>query len=305
MKPLDYLSTTEGLIWTGVCAALGALFTALVFFIINHIPAKWLCDYNEEPSEELLSGRRIKFLPAAPLLFVLFTAVLLLCRVQFNRGFDPVFIMASLVVLCCALVAVSDIKYQIIPDQFTIALAVLSALLSVYDIISGYGFFSRAWWSPLAGAAIGAGVMIVIDLIGQLVYHREGMGFGDVKLFAAVGLLSGFPGTIYVLIIAILTATLGFLAVIIIKAVRSPKAEQTEKAEETPSEAQPSDEKTDPDEEASPEDSKNDEAAAEAAESGAGGYLAFGPYIALALAAYLAFYDRINELVNMYLNLFK
>jgi len=28
--------------------------------ILNKIPAKWLCDYDEEPSEELLSGNRFK-----------------------------------------------------------------------------------------------------------------------------------------------------------------------------------------------------------------------------------------------------
>lgn len=303
MKPFDYLCTAEGLIWVGVCIALGALFTALIIFIMNHIPAKWLCDYNEEPSEELLSGKRIKLLPTAPLLFVIISAVLALCRMQFNKGFEPVFIMMALVIFCCSLIAVSDIKYQIIPDQFTIALAVFALALSVYDIISGYGFFSRVWWSPLAGAAIGAGVMILIDLLGQLVYHREGMGFGDVKLFAAIGLLSGFPGTIYVLIISILTATLGFVCVLAVRAVRSPKvqepADEKQNSDNTPENAAGESITNSSDGEESVEEEPAE------TDGGAGAYLAFGPYIAAALIIYLAFYDRILDLVNMYLNLFK
>ena len=36
-----------------------ALFLTSVF-IMNRVPAKWLCDYDEEPSEELLTHNRFK-----------------------------------------------------------------------------------------------------------------------------------------------------------------------------------------------------------------------------------------------------
>ena len=103
------------------------------------------------------------------------------------------------------MIAICDVKYTIIPDQFTIALALLGLIVSVYDLVRGFGILHTAWWSPIAGAAIGAGIMILIDLIGMLIYKRTGMGFGDVKLFAAVGLITGFPGTILSVIISMIT----------------------------------------------------------------------------------------------------
>ena len=64
MQPLQYLSTTGGMIWTAVCVLAGVLFTWLSYRIINIIPASWLCDYGETPGAELLSGQRVKYVPS-------------------------------------------------------------------------------------------------------------------------------------------------------------------------------------------------------------------------------------------------
>lgn len=47
------------------------------------------------------------------------------------------------------------------------------------------------------------------------------MGFGDVKLFAAIGILTGFPGTIYTIFISIIIASLGFIVTIIVQKITS------------------------------------------------------------------------------------
>lgn len=207
MQPFDYLNTTTGLIWTVICIPSGFLLTALGYLLLNRIPASWLCDYNETPSEELLSGKRFRYLRGWGIpISIVMSVCLVLCRLQFNKGFDIYFILLSLIVFTGILIAIADFKYQIIPDQFTIAIGILALAVSVYDLVRGFHILHSAWWSPLAGAGIGAGVMILVDLIGMLVYHREGMGFGDVKLFFAVGILTGIPGTIYTFLISILTA---------------------------------------------------------------------------------------------------
>ena len=204
MQPLQYLSTTGGMIWTAVCVPAGILFTWLAYRIINVIPASWLCDYGETPGAELLSGQRVKYVPSGIIMSIVTAACLVLCRLQFNKGYDIYFILFSLVIVVSLMIAICDVKYTIIPDQFTIALALLGLIVSVYDLVRGFGILHTAWWSPIAGAAIGAGTMILIDLIGMLIYKRTGMGFGDVKLFAAVGLITGFPGTILSVIISLI-----------------------------------------------------------------------------------------------------
>ena len=318
MQPFDYLNTTYGLIWTISCIPIGCLLAFFGVWLLNRIPAKWLCDYNETPDEELLSGKRFSYVSTGIPTAIAMTVCLVLCRLQFNKGFDIYFLLLSLIIFIALLIAAADIKYQIIPDQFTIAIGVLSAAVSVYDLVRGFDILHGAWWSPLAGAGIGAAVMILIDLIGMLVYHRDGMGFGDVKLFLAVGVLTGFPGTIYAFIISILTATVFFVIIIIVSRIIGSKtdteteaaaAAETDKEGNAPAEAEEKDPGNNTDEkegshvqENDGEDDENSEP--DENEVGFGSYLAFGPYIAIAVCAYIALFDLIGYLTGLYLSLF-
>lgn len=327
MQPLDYLQTTGGMIWTAACVLLGVFLTWLAYVIINRIPAKWLCDYNEEPSAELLSGKRVKYVGSGIVLSVISAAALVMCRLQFNKGYDIYFIFFVLIIMISLMIAVCDIKYTIIPDQFTIAIAVLAVMISVYDIVRGFGILHTSWWSPIVGALIGAGGMMLVDLIGMLIYKKTGMGFGDVKLFGAIGILTGFPGTLYTYAIAFVSATVCFIVIMIIVRVISARAGSGE----AQAEAETVIAETDNDEGAEtgrtsgsdkPEsagDGKGSEDAqskdggvsagkgsedAQSQDEGGGSYLAFGPYIAIALICYIVFYDFIHNIVNLYFGLF-
>ena len=326
MQPFDYLNTTTGLIWTIACIPVGFLLAALGVLILNRIPASWLCDYGETPDEELLSGKRFSYISTGIPTAIAMTVCLVLCRLQFNKGFDIYFLLLSLIIFVALLIAAADIKYQIIPDQFTVALGVVSLAVSVYDLVRGFNSLHCAWWSPLAGAGIGAVVMLLIDFIGMLVYHKDGMGFGDVKLFLAVGVLTGFPGTIYAFIISIITATVCFVVIIISARIIGGSSEQKASEEsDIPAEEAGKEEKTEDEkpsdnsenEEEIPETENeesgdNDDVESPAQENdeqqdgvGFGSYLAFGPYIAIAVCAYVALFDLLQYLAGLYLNLFK
>ena len=160
MQPFNYLMSPAGMVWVISCLPIGFVLTALGYYIINRIPAKWLCDYGETPSEQLLSGKRVKYLPSGIAVSILVSVCLALCRLQFNKGYDIYFCVLALILFDCLLITIADIKYQIIPDQFTIILGILAAALSIYDIVRGYNIFHASWWSPLAGAGIGAVSMI-------------------------------------------------------------------------------------------------------------------------------------------------
>lgn len=157
-------------------------------FIFNRIPPEWLCDYGEEPSEELknMSAQRIKGYPWKLVLSAVFV-----CGGIHLVFFDWQYWLAA-VVFCWALVIISaaDRKYGIIPDQFVI-LTALSAL--------GFIPFYNDFMQHIYGTALGAGVMLVSALLGKLIFRRDTLGFGDVKLFAAIGLALGMKGTIFVL----------------------------------------------------------------------------------------------------------
>lgn len=305
MQPLSYLMSTGGTIWLAACLPLGIILMAACYKIFNKVPAGWFCDYGEEPGEELLS-QRVNYKKSGIILSVVVAVCFGLCRLQFNKGFDIYFFALSLFILAAVMISVADFKYTIIPDQFTIFIAIVGIAISVYDLARGYNILHSAWWSPVVGAAIGAAVMLLIDFLGMLVYKKTGMGFGDVKLFGAIGILTGFPGTIYTVILAILTAAICFVVILVISSVRSKRTNKSENisvSESFDELAEKQEEQTDG--AASTADVEEIEKAEEIEEDTKGSYLAFGPYIAIAAIAYVVLFDLIYDLAGMYLSLFK
>lgn len=294
MEALAYLGTTNGIIWIIACLPIGFLLIFISYLLFNKFPAKWYCDYDEEPSAELL-GKRVSFKGSGIILSIIIAICLMLCRLQFNKGYDILFTALGISIIILLMITVSDFKYTIIPDQFTVALAVVFLAVVIYDRLRGYNIFSSEWWQPIAGAAIGGGAMLLINAIGVIIYKKEGMGFGDVKLFAAIGILTGFPGTIYTIFISIIIASLGFIVTIIVQKITSNK-----NSDETTLE-----EEIDEDNDIDDADKENIESDVTEVEESKGFYLAFGPYIAIGTIIYICFFNLINNAVSMYLALFK
>lgn len=192
---------TEIIIKVIASMLLGTLAGFSAVYIFNKMPASWLCDYGETPSAELADPhiQRVKGYPWRWIYAAAFSC--LLVRLTF---FDVQFAAAGLFA-CWALliIGLADLKYMIIPDQFVIMLA-----------LSAFGFipFHEGLWQPAYGAAIGGGVMFLAALLGGAVFKKEVMGFGDVKLFASLGLCLGAKGTVIVLIGAALCS--GIAAVV-------------------------------------------------------------------------------------------
>lgn len=178
---------------------LGILAGHAVVYIFNKIPATWLCDYDEEPSEELLD-KYTQRLKSYPWKWVLsgFFAVIAVRLFVFDWFFAPAALIACLVLIE---IAIADHKYGIIPDQFVILLGI-SAM--------GFAAWHNNWLQPLIGLAIGGGVMLLLALTGHLIFKKEVLGFGDVKLFAVLGLTLGTYGTIFVLIASMFSSCIGF-----------------------------------------------------------------------------------------------
>ena len=106
--------------------------------------------------------------------------------------FKPVLPLALMFVLtsCLILISLIDYKTQIIPDGLVGVIAVSGVL---YNLL----YAQQSISDMLFGGTLGFAVMLVIFLIS-----RGGMGGGDVKLSAAVGLLLGVEGTLLFLLLA-------------------------------------------------------------------------------------------------------
>ena len=87
-----------------------------------------------------------------------------------------------------------DFKYLLLPDTITIGGIFVGFAISFLD--GGIG-----WFNSLVGIAACGGGLFLFSVITSKVIKREGMGFGDVKLFAGFGAIMGMELTYITLII--------------------------------------------------------------------------------------------------------
>ena len=166
---------------------LGVLLGNAAVYFFNKMPASWFCDYGEEPTEAMkdTSTQRIKSTPWKYLLSMLFVAAgVYLVRDDWMYAVAVVLVLWILTELAAA-----DLKFRIIPDQLVILLAVSSL---------GFIQYHENWKSMLFGAAAGFALMGATALLGKFAYRRDAVGGGDVKLFAALGLVTGLWGILTV-----------------------------------------------------------------------------------------------------------
>lgn len=178
---IEIFVSTAVSVMAGTLAGYGAVF----FF--NKIPVTWLCDYGEKP-EDKLWGIRIPKYPWSLAFSLLFIAM---SYVLWGKGI----LYAIAGILCLwflLLISIADIKYMIVPDQFVVAVSVTAV---------GFIPFQEGFFSPFYGALLGSGSFLIIGLIGKLFLKKEAMGFGDVKLMAAIGLVTGFSGMVIVIVV--------------------------------------------------------------------------------------------------------
>ncbi|MBW7571551.1 prepilin peptidase [Caproiciproducens faecalis] len=200
------------------CIPTAAVLANLSVGLFNALPARWFCDYDEQPGDDLYR-KRLFFKPYGIRMTVVLSLSFIITYFQYkgNILYFYAFCAACVVLL---MIAEADHKYFIIPDQFTLVLFVIFAAVSLYDLLSGSRLFHANWLSPLYGGAAGLVLLFLFAAVGRIVYRKEAMGFGDVKLFAAAGILTGFPDFFLVFFMTIFLAFFYILYLLLRKRFR-------------------------------------------------------------------------------------
>lgn len=99
---------------------------------------------------------------------------------------------------------VIDFKHQIIPNRLNLTILEVGLVFAFIYGISDVAITLNM----LVGMFVGAGIFLLITLIGGAIYGKEAMGFGDVKLMGALGLFFGFPNIIIITLVAFLTGAI-------------------------------------------------------------------------------------------------
>jgi len=108
------------------------------------------------------------------------------------------------IILSSALIIIAfiDLQEQIIPDVISLPGIVVGLILSF--IVPYISFINSA-----LGALVGGGIILIIAWVGSIIFKKEAMGGGDVKLAAMIG---AFLGWRYMVISLFLGFFLGALA---------------------------------------------------------------------------------------------
>lgn len=190
----------------------GALLAPLGLWVLNKMPARCFCDYDEQPGPEHQAPRVFMKKQGWPtVLFLCITAVLLFLR--FGAGLES----AALVLFCAVLTMISlaDTRFSIIPDELLIAGGVLAVISAIPAALAQNSLLG--WLSPLLGGALGAGMVLLLNMIARLFYKRDALGMGDVKLMAVCGLACGLTGVLYVAVLTLFVAGGSFILLMALK----------------------------------------------------------------------------------------
>ena len=164
---------------------------------------KRLPDYKKVFTREIFSEYKKEFSPNYILMII--TAVLyvaILYRYGISNAFIENLDLIKYLILTPMLlsVVVIDYKLQIIHNRLNLTMFEIGLIFTFL-----YGFSNVAISiNMLLGMLVGGGIFLLITLLGGLVYGKEAMGLGDVKLMGALGLYFGLTNIIIVSLVSFL-----------------------------------------------------------------------------------------------------
>jgi leader peptidase (prepilin peptidase) / N-methyltransferase len=122
-----------------------------------------------------------------------------------------------------ALIA-SDLEERILPDEFTLGGTLVGVAFAPFVLLEPYlaamlvpFSWGQRWQSvgeSVFAAAVGSGLIWFVGWAYQKLRHREGLGFGDVKMIAMIGAFVGLRLSFLTLILASIAGSLLGLAYI-------------------------------------------------------------------------------------------
>ena len=175
---------------------------------------KRLPEYKKVFTKEIFKEYKMNFKPNYILMVI--TAVIYIILVYvfgIQKNFIENLTLIKYLILTPMLLSafVIDYRLQIIPNRLNLTMFEVGIVIAFL-----YGTSNVAITiDMLLGMLVGGGIFLVITLIGGLIYGKEAMGFGDVKLMGALGLYFGVSNILLISVMSFLIgAILGIILII-------------------------------------------------------------------------------------------
>lgn len=150
-----------------------------------------------------------------PIKYPVVEALTALCLIALYLKFGLSARMLAYGVLTLFLIPISfiDLDKGLILNRLTIPCFILGVPLIL-------GLQIETWKQVLLGAVGGGVIVLLIAGFGKLLFKKDSMGMGDVKLLVIIGVYTGFPDVALCLFYGILVAAIVILGGMILKKLR-------------------------------------------------------------------------------------
>ena len=151
-----------------------------------------------------------------PIVEALTALLAALCAWHFGFGWEALMAIA----LTCALVAISliDIDHQIIPDSIILPFMWIGLIMSLFHPLPGAETLFISPRDAIVGAVAGYLSLWSVYQLFKLVTGKEGMGYGDFKLLAALGAWLGpWPALPMIILLSAVVGAVAGIAMILFR----------------------------------------------------------------------------------------
>lgn len=181
---------------------------------------KRLPEYKQVFSKEFFTEMKMNFKPNYILMFLTSAIyVTLIYRFGIKETLIANLDLIKFLILTPMLLSafVIDYKLQIIPNRLNLTIFEIGIIFAFLYGLSDVAITIKM----LIGMLIGGGIFLFITLIGGLIYGKEAMGFGDVKLMGALGLFFGQYNIIAVTLVSFLIGAILSIILLVSKIKKS------------------------------------------------------------------------------------
>lgn len=147
------------------------------------------------------------------------SCALLFALVYYSLG-NQYILPAFLFFVFCLLVSTAiDFEFQIIPNEFSVSLIIVGLLTSFINVFLADTVLHRVLNSFL-GFIAGGGSLLLVAFLGKLIFKKEAMGGGDIKLMAGVGTFIGWERVLFAIFIACFIGSIVGISLMTLKKIK-------------------------------------------------------------------------------------
>ena len=143
---------------------------------------------------------------------------LLFISIYLLYGLSYIVVPFCLFVFFLLVVTAIDFDFQIIPDEISFMLMIVGILSSSFNFILGDTIWQRVLNSFL-GLFAGGGFLIAVAFVGKLIFKKDAMGGGDIKMMAGVGAFIGWQQVLFAIFIASFLGSIVGISLMLLKKI--------------------------------------------------------------------------------------